>query len=78
MTTHGHRRQYTMTAKAYAQRRMARQCRIMKKGSKPSRAGTSIGLHITEQAAAILLSYQQGRERRGFLTDAILHNQASI
>lgn len=76
MTTHGHRRQYTMTAKAYAQRRMARQCRVMKKGSKPSRAGASIGLHITEQAAAILQSYQQGRARRGFLTDAILNHSA--
>lgn len=70
-TTHGHRR-YTMSAAAIEQRRRARQCRVYKRGSDPSRAGISIGLHITKQAAAIVLSYPMGRERRSFLSEAIL------
>lgn len=70
--THGHRRRYTMTAAAMEQRRIARQCRVYKAGQNPSRAGRTIGMHITEQAAAIVKSYPMGRERRKFVTDAIL------
>ena len=72
-TTHGHRR-YTMSPAAVNQRRMARQARRDK--PRPSRAGRSIGLHITPQAAAILLSYPKGRTRRAFLSSAILQHSA--
>lgn len=74
MTTHGHRK-YTMSAAAIQQRRMARRAR--KYVPRPSRAGTSVGLHITEQAAAVVLSYPMGKKRRAFITDAILHHSQS-
>lgn len=72
-TTHGHRR-YTMTEAAILQRRLARQSRS--NNPHASRAGHSIGLHITPQAAAILLSYPQGKQRREFLSTAILQHSA--
>ena len=72
-TTHGHRK-YTMSEAARNQRRMARLSRIAK--YRPSQAGKSIGLHITPQAAAIVLSYPQGRQRRDFVSSAILQHPA--
>ena len=72
MTTHGHRK-YTMSEAARNQRRIARQARRDKQ--RKSRAGKSIGLHITPQAAAILLSYPQGKESREFLSTSILQHQ---
>lgn len=71
--THGHRR-YTMTAAAINQRRMARQARVKVSKNRPSRAGRSVGLHITPQAAAIIRSYKQGKKRREFLSAAILNH----
>lgn len=73
--THGHRR-YTMTLKAQAQRRIARLARAMGARGKASNAGVAIGLHITPQAAAILNTYQQGRQRREFLSHAIVNAAA--
>ena len=75
-STHGHRR-YTMTVAAINQRRMARQARVKYSKDRPSRAGRAIGLHIPPQAAAILLSYQQGKKRREFLSSAILRHSQS-
>ena len=68
MKTHGHRK-YTMTEAARNQRRLARMARTYK--PRISHKGKTIGLHITPQAAAIVLSYPKGKARRGFLTDAI-------
>ena len=70
-TTHGHRK-YTMSEAARNQRRIARQARA----NNPSRQqeGRTIGLHITPQAAAIVLSYPQGRRRRDFVSSAILQH----
>ena len=68
-TTHGHRK-YTMSEAARNQRRIARQARA--KNPRRQQAGRTIGLHITPQAAAIVLSYPQGRKRRDFVSTAIL------
>lgn len=70
-STHGHRK-YTMTEAARNQRRIARQARANKPHK--SNAGRAIGLHITPQAAAIVLSYPQGKARRDFVTTAILQH----
>ena len=67
-TTHGHRK-YTMSDAARQQRRMARQARA--NNPRRQKAGRIIGLHITTQAAAIVLSYPQGRARRDFLSSTI-------
>lgn len=74
-TTHGHRK-YTMSDAARNQRRIARQARA--NNHRPSQRGRTIGLHITPQAAAIVLSYKQGKERRKFISSAILkHSEHS-
>ena len=73
-TTHGHRR-YTMTPAAILQRRRARQARANNTRHTPK--GKTIGLHITPQAAAIVLSYPQGRQRRDFVSSAILQHPSN-
>lgn len=73
-TTHGHRK-YTMSDAARQQRRMARQARA--NNPRRQQAGRIIGLHITPQAAAIVLSYPQGKQRREFLSTAILRDSQS-
>lgn len=75
--THGHRR-YTMTNKAKAQRRLAREAKLRGVRGKASNAGVTIGLHITPQAAAILTSYPQGTIRREFLTSAIVNEAQTL
>ena len=72
-TTHGHRK-YTMSEAARNQRRIARQARA--NNPRRQQAGRTIGLHITPQAAAIVLSYPQGRQRRDFVSSAILQHSA--
>ena len=74
MHTHGHRK-YTMSEAARNQRRIARQARA--NNPRRQQAGRTIGLHITPQAAAIVLSYQQGRKRRDFVSSAILRHPQS-
>ena len=69
MHTHGHRK-YTMSEAARNQRRIARMARVNAPSHNPK--GKTIGLHITPQAAAIVLSYPQGKTRRKFISSAIL------
>lgn len=71
-TTHGHRK-YTMSKAALAQRAAARKNVVYIKNRRPSRAGVTIGLHITPKAKSIVESYGQGRPRREFLTSAIIN-----
>ena len=73
-TTHGHRK-YTMSDAARNQRRIARQARANNPRHTPK--GKTIGLHITPQAAAIVLSYPQGRQRRDFVSSAILQHPSN-
>lgn len=73
-TTHGHRK-YTMSEAARNQRRIARQARA--NNPRRQQAGRTIGLHITPQAAAIVLSYPQGRQRRDFVSSAILQHPSN-
>ena len=74
--SHGHRK-YTMSPKAIEQRRIARQVIRLRRNACATPPGKTIGLHITPQAADIVLSFPQGKPRREFLSAAILQHSAT-